>query len=184
MAPLIRAVENNKQKQANYQKLMTGYRTAIDKGFYAEAELIVYAFIEDRLRSLLFYVGATNTWNSQSLSDDVTAIVGQVSSLNNMETKIDVLRKLIKATRIQTVASPFATASANKFTKEQKTLLLATFKKIDKWRSFRNEIVHAIFNKDLDELTAKFRGHVEEGYALGRTLDSVMKRKKSSPISQ
>ena len=175
-APKISPVKNNKQKQQNYQKLISYYNAAIQKGFYAEAELIVYAFLEDRLRSLIYYLGAIKVWNRQWLTDEAAAVAGQVTSLNDMSTKIDVMRKVLKAAGKHPFRSGFLTAIGQKFTEEQMDALLDVLKGIDKWRDYRNEVVHSLFNKDLDELEANFRKHVEDGFAFGRDLDNTIKR--------
>ena len=50
--------------------------------------------------------------------------------------------------------------------------------KIEKWSSYRNEIVHAMFNKDLEALRAGYKEHVEEGYHLGGYVDSQIQAQK------
>ena len=51
--PIIKSVDNNKSKGKTYTELINMYNKAMSNGFYGEAEIIVYAFIEDRLKSLL-----------------------------------------------------------------------------------------------------------------------------------
>ena len=55
----------------------------------------------------------------------------------------------------------------------------AVLKGIDKWCGYRNEHVHAMFNKDLDDLRANYKSHVEDGYELARYIDNQVKRIKS-----
>ena len=54
----IAAVKDNTEKQEAYRKQLGRYRRALNNEFYFEAMLIVYAMIEDRLRSFLYYIGA------------------------------------------------------------------------------------------------------------------------------
>ena len=54
---LIKAVTNNVSKQFTYKKLLGRYKLAIKSEFYFEAMIIVYAMLEDRLRSMLYYTG-------------------------------------------------------------------------------------------------------------------------------
>ena len=51
-------------------------------GYYGEAELIVYAFLEDRLRSFLYYSKALDSRNSRTINDDMQSICGRVDSIN------------------------------------------------------------------------------------------------------
>ena len=48
--PKIERVKNGKNKGKTYSELISKYNDAIKNGFYGEAELIVYAYLEDRLR--------------------------------------------------------------------------------------------------------------------------------------
>ena len=43
-----------------------------------------------------------------------------------------------------------------------------------KWCGYRNEVVHAMFHKDLDALRACYKEHVEEGFRLAREIDSAV----------
>ena len=45
------------------------YNDAMNNGFYGEAELIVYAFLEDRLRAFLYYCDTINTKNSNNINE-------------------------------------------------------------------------------------------------------------------
>ncbi|WP_031556439.1 hypothetical protein [Lachnospira multipara] len=48
-------------------------------------------------------------------------------------------------------------------------------KKIEKWYNYRNEIVHSMFHKDIDELRNGYKKHVEEGFEMARFLDNQVK---------
>ena len=177
----IQVIESNKEKQKGYQKLMSKYKNAIENGYYAEAEMIVYAFLEDRLRSLLYYLGAIKPWNRQWLVDDAAVLVGQVSSLNDMGTKTTKIASLIKKAKSNSKSvnsNGLLISLRNALTVEQMNELIDIMKKIDKWREFRNEITHAWFNKDLDDLNGKFKNHVIEGYDLGKRVDNYAGRLK------
>lgn len=56
--PLIKRVDDNTSKGKTYSALLRKYKEAMENGFYGEAELVVYAFLEDRLRPFLevFYL--------------------------------------------------------------------------------------------------------------------------------
>ena len=56
--------------------------------------------------------------------------------------------------------------------------LLKNITEIKKWCEYRNEVVHAMFNKDIEELRAGYKEHVEHGYKLGRFIDDQVKKIK------
>ena len=92
----IKPVENNKSKGKTYTALIHNYNSAMANGYYGEAELIVYAFLEDRLRSFLYYSNALDSRNSRTINDDMQSICGRVDSINNITTKMDIIRKAFK----------------------------------------------------------------------------------------
>lgn len=177
---IIPNVSDSKQKQQNYQKLMDKYADAMANGYYAEAELIVYAFMEDRLRSLLFYMGAMKTWNAKWLTDEAAMIAGQVSSINDISIKTGIILKIINKMNAQKTESEFIDNLKKKLPMSEAKRLKTAIKGIDSWRKYRNEIVHALFNKDLNEINAGFKQHVEEGFELAREVDRYAKMLKKA----
>ena len=69
---MIKPVKNNVEKQAAYRVQLGRYRKALNNEFYFEALLIVYAMLEDRMRSFLYYIGAVRQFNSEKLNVDKT----------------------------------------------------------------------------------------------------------------
>lgn len=55
----IASVDNNYDKQMTYREQLGKYKVAMEHAFYFEALLIVYAMMEDRLRS--FFVSHWRT---------------------------------------------------------------------------------------------------------------------------
>lgn len=49
--PLIKRAVTNQSKGKTYTKLLGKYKAAMENGYYGEAELTVYAYMEDRLRA-------------------------------------------------------------------------------------------------------------------------------------
>ena len=101
------------------------------------------------------------------------SICGRVDSINNITTKMDIIRKAFRACG----DSAF---SDNAYVKElkriykyslNKTEFKSKLKEIEKWCQYRNQIVHAMFNKDIEALRLNYKEHVERGYQLGRYVD-------------
>lgn len=177
----IKPVESNKQKRNTYAFIMEQYKKAVENGFYGEAELIVYAYLEDRLRSFLYYSDALNTRNSNNINENMISIYGSEKSIKDISAKIEVIKKAINITRLKRDFSDNEYAAhlikvyqVSLDTKELRVLL----NKIDKWRDYRNEVVHALLNKDIDDLHLTFKSHVEEGFLLARRIDNAVNQLK------
>ena len=52
--------------------------------------------------------------------------------------------------------------------------------RIEKWCKYRNEIVHALFNKDLVDLHKGYKQHVQSGMELARYVDNQVKALKKA----
>ena len=61
---LVTPVSNNLEKYYTYREYISKYNRAMRGEFYFEALLIDYAMLEDRLRSMLYYMGALQTRDS------------------------------------------------------------------------------------------------------------------------
>ena len=66
-ARLIQPVDDNKDKQRTYQRMLSRYRLAMKDGFFFFSILIDYAMMEDRLRSFIYYIGGIPNRNSISI---------------------------------------------------------------------------------------------------------------------
>ena len=177
--PKIKRVGNNRNKGKTYAALMHNYKVAMENGYYGEAELIVYAFIEDRLRSFLYYSGLLEPYNSTHINDYGTVIYGQDACINNISVKIDIIKKAFKACSDSNLKNDFIKELKRNY---RVSVNIPEFRgklnKVSKWCEYRNEIVHGIFNKDLESLRSGYQSHVEDGYQLGRYIDQQVQKLK------
>ena len=90
--PKIKPVEDNKSKSKTYAALMSNYKKAIEEEYYGEAELIVYAYMEDQLKAFLYYSHALDARNGQTINDKMASIHGQRVSVDNISAKIDIIK--------------------------------------------------------------------------------------------
>ena len=173
--PTIKPIDNNKMKGKTYTELINKYNEAMDNGYFGEAELIVYAFMEDRLRSFLYYFGALKADNKRYISEEMEALYGSVQSVDNMSAKIGIIRYIFKACADKSINNDFI-EDARKIIKYafKHGEVNRTLKSIEKWSKYRNEIVHALFNKDLNDVRSGFEEHVKEGYLLARQIDKYV----------
>ena len=173
----IKPVKSNEDKRKTYAAIMGKYKHAIESGFLGEAELIVYAYLEDRLRSFIYYSDGLDRWNSNDINENMARIYGNKNDIKDISSKIDIIKKAINVKRLRDsfpdddYAQSLINIYSIAFDSVEMNKLI---KSIDKWREYRNEIVHALLNKDLDDLHVTYKTHVEEGYILARKLDNIV----------
>lgn len=187
MKPRIQPVRDNTEKQQTYRKLISRFTQAMRYGFYCEAIMIDYAMIEDRLRSTLYHMGlfanrqATGIWknNRPVLQDMVTKYKRKEETcslgVNAMNGKLKIIRSvLLWAVHAEGDyrENRYLTALKSQLEGTDIGLFLGTLDKIDAWKACRNEIVHAMMNKNIDTLEEQLKPVAEEGMLLARTLDS------------
>lgn len=180
--PLIKRVDDNSSKGKTYSALIFKYKEAIESGYYGEAELIVYALLEDRLRSFIYYSNLLDHWNSNKINNNAEIICGGSFDIKNISSKITVIGKALKVcSKKNEVLNPFEKDLKKSYTAVFKVgELKKKLDKIGKWIKFRNEVIHAMFNKDLEDLRQSYKCHVEEGMTLARYIDGQVKNLKKA----
>ena len=165
----IAAVKDNTEKQEAYRKQLGRYRRALNNEFYFEAMLIVYAMIEDRLRSFLYYIGALRKADDPKLNVKQTKAIlrrlyfgsdedafGQKMDLGQISTKEKLIRNTL-TWALEYEGIPEETYLAV-LKSEYEGLdiggLLTTLDQIDIWREYRNEIIHGLLNKNVTSVDA------------------------------
>ena len=193
----IAAVKDNAEKQEAYRKQLGRYRRALNNEFYFEAMLIVYAMIEDRLRSFLYYIGALHKADDPKLNVKQTkailrrlyfgsdeAALGQKMKLGLISTKEKLIRNTLTWT-LEYEGIPEETYLAVlKSAYEGLDIggLLATLDQIDDWRGYRNEIIHGLLNKNVTSVDAELKSKVETGMEYARFIDSQVKALKKKNV--
>ena len=189
----IAAVKDNVEKQEAYRKQLGRYRRALNNEFYFEAMLIVYAMIEDRLRSFLYYIGALHKADDPKLNVKQTkailrrlyfgsdeAAFGQKMDLGQISTKEKLIRNTL-TWALEYEGIPEETYLAV-LKSEYEGLdiggLLTTLDQIDIWREYRNEIIHGLLNKNVASVDAELKSKVETGMEYTRFIDSQVKALK------
>ena len=187
--PKIKVCENNESKRKTSGSLRTDTKIALCTGGFSEAILNEYAFIEDRFKSILFHVGILLPRNSAEISTNVLngtlreKLEGrkhkQKIKITTISAKIRVTTAFLKTAAKMTsdglgnVPLIYAVCR-NKEILGQESLL--QIRKISNWLKIRNEIIHASYDKDLDDLKAKTKEVAEQGQKLCKWLDAFSKR--------
>ena len=193
----IAAVKDNTEKQEAYRKQLGRYRRALNNEFYFEAMLIVYAMIEDRLRSFLYYIGALHKADDPKLNVKQTKAIlrrlyfgsdedafGQKMDLGQISTKEKLIRNTL-TWALEYEGIPEETYLAV-LKSEYEGLdiggLLTTLDQIDIWREYRNEIIHGLLNKNVTSVDAELKSKVEAGMKYARFIDSQVKALKKKNV--
>ena len=180
--PLIKRVDDNQEKSKTYSVLISKYNEALKNGFYGEAELLVYAFLEDRLRAFIYYSNLLSSFNSNNVNENGEIIYGNKLDIKNISNKITIVENAINSTSKKT-------CDMDPFEKDLKKIYTASIKAgemknrlnlIKKWCKYRNEIVHALFNKNLKDLRKGYEMHVKDGMELARYIDAQVKALKKA----
>lgn len=186
----ISPVKDNYEKQLTYSKLLTRYNTAMKYQFYFEAMVIDYAMLEDRLLSFLYHAGVIEARSSDQVTDstDVRPYLIYLNKRFYKETKKLTISKiggkldLIEAI-LDWVINEVGIIEDSIYLKTLKTqcesldlgLLKECVTEIKAWTNYRNEVVHAALNKNIDNLYAKLEQAAYKGMSLARTVDSQVK---------
>ena len=189
METVIKNSENNTEKYATYRAMTGRHKLAMKHGFYLEAMLIDYAMLEDRLTSFIWYAGVIKNTNSRSLGGRankqvLNEIFGEenLPNFRNISGKIDAVRTLIS----------FAFKPCDKEDKYAKLLhealntidldeLSQALDGVDKWREYRNEVIHAAMKKNIISLYEDLEKNAGLGMEYARVIDNAVRRLKKRP---
>ena len=187
---LIEPVEDNLDKQKTYKRNILKYNAAVNNGFYFEAMLIVYAMMEDRLKSYLYHMGALKSRKSykidcpktkQFLQDIVAQYKRGWESCNLGISSISGKIKIVRCTLIwasltdEEKLTGYQSVLKSRLEKVDIEALLECLCNIESWCKYRNEVIHALLNKNMDSLDEQLSVQVQDGMKLARTLDAELK---------
>lgn len=192
----IQKVADNQEKGLSYKENFKRYKKAKASEFYLECIWILYAMIEDRTSSFLYYIGFTSEKNRSSVTGtkkikkEIRDVL--VMEQPNAKYKFDTLSG--KLTRIKELLI-WCKKDHEDLSDYQKALVKALQPVADKlefnkalnyleteWRDKRNQLTHSLFNKDPGAVVAELLPMVENGYVAARQLDATIREIKKSAI--
>lgn len=186
----IAPVENNYEKSQTYKKMMAKHSKAINNGFYFEAMMIEYAMIEDRLIAFLYHSGAINNRMAkpkigskktkgiiQCMVD--TCFEGKVKNLGitSISGKINIVYAFLKCGSFEDYITDNNYTAALKSVYSKKLNVqhfLTVLDDLREWCSCRNEVVHAMLNKNVIDLSGKAKLLANQGIAFARYIDNCV----------
>lgn len=195
---LIQPVSDNKDKQKTYAENIEKYSKAMDGGFFFEAMLIDYAMLEDRLRSFLYYIGLMKSRDSYKADNPVVVskirpIIAEFKRKDENDsvgiTSISGKIKIVRCTLLWTANAeensddPYLTTL-----KDQYECNLDIGDMLDKlddiasWCAYRNEVIHALLNKNTESLMQELPLQAQRGMSLARFMDSQVRKLKNGNV--
>lgn len=192
----IAKVLDNKDKYSSYTTYLRRYKQARKSEFYLECLWILYAMLEDRTSSLLFYIGFTSSKkrNSVTGSKKIKTQIRDILKMNkpNEKYRFDTISG--KLERIQQVLiwsssennedTPYKAAVKAALTmlagNEELSKALSYLN--DEWRDKRNQLTHSLFNKKPDAVASELEALVENGYKAVRVFDAAVREIKKYDI--
>lgn len=187
----IKPVHDNKDKQNTYRTWMGRYLKAMQYEFYYEAIFIDYAMLEDRLKSFLFHIGAYYDRESYKANKGeavkyLKSIVSEYKNRNekdglnvsNISGKRKIIRCVLKwSLESENIDKKQKYLSALRYQCESldTETFLEELEKIEKWCEYRNELIHALMNKNVDSTQMQIAERAAEGMELARYIDSQVR---------
>lgn len=185
----IEPVKDNHDKQRTYQEQLKKHKRAMTGEFYFEAIMIDYALMEDRLHSMLYHMGfladrldiKLYKKNRPLLVEMVTACMDAEAAkklgISNITGKLKLIRSVVHwaANAPEEQSDKYRAALNSRCRELDLQELEQTLDAVVNWCEYRNEIVHAMMNKNMDSLSQFLRERAEEGLRLARTLDSHLR---------
>jgi len=181
--PRIKRYETNKDKYNTYTFLSERRKIAIREGFYLEAINIEYAMIEERLLRFLYHCGFVENEFTRQISQDapctgflhkIGCSIPQKGLELNVGNKIDIVKRTIKWSK----KDPDESDPDDEYT----SLLREFCCKCDEgvlggdltiWLKYRNEFVHGLVNKDINEVVKVWEQKALEGRKYVGEVDKI-----------
>lgn len=184
----LEQVSNNSEKSITYKTQMQRFKLAREQGFLFEAIFILYAMLEDRLSSFLYHAGLTNCNRDKiTTNQQVRPQINEIL-LSEPKEPINFSRISHKIKIIQRIFSWSANYIYDNLSSDYKDLLTKQIIQSNKsgeipellvnildWTKSRNELVHALMNKKVENQTERLQQLIADGYGYCRTLDAFVK---------
>lgn len=194
----IRQAANNIERQETYKFQLAKYRKAMKEGFYFEALMIVYAMLEDRLKSFLYYSGALSTRNGKMKPCPKTKADLRIILTQEFGEKEPFRMSTItgKMRLVRAIAEWSASVNLNEMEssdymccleREMESIdaggILSVLDELVVWLQYRNEVMHAAMNKNVVALYENLPEKIVQGMEYARYIDSQVKiLKKNNKI--
>ena len=188
---LVTPVSNNLEKYYTYSEYISKYNRAMRGEFYFEALLIDYAMLEDRLRSMLYYMGALKSRDSikidyQKAQELLKRIVLDYAEKNEPKnigvTSITGKIRVVRCVALwslevheENIDNRYGIVLKKGMDGIDIDWLIRILSDIQVWCRYRNEIIHCLLNKNLDSVGMSIVEQAETGFSLARDIDTQVR---------
>ena len=195
MNTTLKPVIDNIDKHYTYKTLIDQLNKSIEAGFYFESLFLEFAMMEDRLRSILYYSKVTKKKDSEKPNHPETQ--EEVKNIFFSETthkpethefdfksiaeKREMVESLIKWS-IKDIESQNQIQEDLKMQYQDLEIYLPVLEKMKDWCSYRNKLIHAIFDKNIESITIELRDRIIDGKNIAaelRRLSQIVKNKST-----
>ena len=183
-------VADNREKQQTYKEQMQRYSKAMKDQFFFEAILIDYAMLEDRLRSMLYHAAffanrdkagcwkKTKPYFQTFVKQYKNEKENDTLGVTNISGKIKVIRSMLRwvsEVDATNVKDRYLLRLKNQCESMDIGAILEALDAIQEWCSYRNEIVHALLNKNTTSVYAELEAQAQNGMKYARLIDSQVR---------
>ena len=169
----IQPVADNLDKQRTYRSNISRYNAAMKHEFYFEAMLIDYAILEDRLSSILFHIGALANRTDTKICTMVRKQLRNIVARGQADEVKLVVKQISGNTADQPESDKYLALLKEQFLAVEG--MASALADLEKWCSYRNEIIHGLMNKNLESLNAELPQRCDEGFRLARYFDAQVR---------
>lgn len=195
----IKEANNNIERQETYRNQLGRYKRAMANGFYFEAMMIVYSMLEDRLKSFLYYCGffasrSTLKLNSKIKQAIIPVVYGEyiparLPGFDKISAKVIFIRGMLKWATDVDGADIQDEAYLSELKRQLECIDIGGMLEVldelnDKesgWLNYRNEIIHASLNKNIESLYSEIEEHVIKGMEYARFIDDQVRVFRGKP---
>ncbi len=184
---LIKSVKTCKEKEMAFRHNMIKYKKAYSCECYLEALWITYSMIEDRTSAFLYYCGftyaksKTRVTPSKGIKKSIRKILKMDAikdkyHFDKLDYKLKAISKIINWNESDEPENDYESILKQRIQKIDCNKELLT--EIGDWKDRRNELIHALFNKNVDDADEQTKKLVDDGYKYMRAIDNCVKSLK------
>ncbi len=189
----VALVSDNQEKFMTYKELMKRHKSAMKQEFYFEAMFIVYAMMEDRLTTYLYYIGCikdrnTFCFDNPKVSDILKKLAKKYLDKKEKRLSVNTIsgkRNIIRATLLwaengfEDCEGDYLEVLRKVYQKKtDPTLFMEMLTQAENWCEYRNELVHGMMNKNISSLYETLHTKADEGLEIVRYFDKTVQKLK------
>lgn len=192
--PIIKKVDNNRDKYITYIELMKRYQKAYNQGFYYECLFLLYSIIEDRTESFFYHIGFTNATRIKVNSNKKikTSIISILEidkenpryNFSKLYYKLSYIRILYEWCNKDIINNEYE-LELNKVLKKYilKEEFIDSIEYLNsEWENLRNEMTHALCKKDINDVNNYLLPLIDNGMNATKIIMTAIKGIKRNHI--